>query len=78
MITLEILHMSNVISPPPLPFLNQVKQPVTHHFKPLKEALLHPGDFLLADWAKMDRAGVLHLGFQALHEYAHHKVRAGP
>ena len=35
-------------------------------FKPLSQALDDPGEFLLSDFAKMERAGVLHLGFQAL------------
>lgn len=56
-------------------YITQVKQPVTLSFKPLSQALGHPGDFLLADWAKMDRAAVLHVAFQALHEFANRKVR---
>lgn len=35
-------------------------------FKPLSQALDDPGEFLLSDFAKMERAGVLHVGFQAL------------
>jgi ubiquitin-activating enzyme E1 len=46
-----------------------VKQPATHHFKPLAQSLAEPGEFLLASFAKMERPGVLHLAFRALHEY---------
>lgn len=35
-------------------------------FKPLEQALKDPGEFLLTDFAKMERPGLLHLGFQAL------------
>ncbi|KAF9596666.1 hypothetical protein IFM89_012865 [Coptis chinensis] len=46
--------------------VTQVKQPKTLHFKPLKEALGDPGDFLLSDFSKFDRPPLLHLAFQAL------------
>lgn len=42
------------------------KEPKRLSFKTLSEALGDPGDFLLTDFAKMERAGLLHLGFQAL------------
>ena len=35
-------------------------------FKPLAQALEDPGEFLLSDFAKMERPGILHVGFQAL------------
>lgn len=35
-------------------------------FKPLAQALDDPGEFLLSDFAKMERPGILHIGFQAL------------
>jgi ubiquitin-activating enzyme E1 len=39
------------------------------NFKPLKEALSDPGDFLLSDFAKFDRPPLLHLAFQALDKF---------
>jgi ubiquitin-activating enzyme E1 len=35
-------------------------------FKPLSVALKEPGEFLLTDFAKIDRSAQLHVGFQAL------------
>uniref|UniRef100_A0A803MW84 E1 ubiquitin-activating enzyme n=3 Tax=Chenopodium quinoa TaxID=63459 RepID=A0A803MW84_CHEQI len=46
--------------------VTQVKQPKLLHFKPLREALSDPGDFLLSDFSKFDRPPLLHLAFQAL------------
>ncbi|KAL2611067.1 hypothetical protein R1flu_022759 [Riccia fluitans] len=46
--------------------VTQVKQPKVLKFKPLKEALKEPGEFLLSDFAKFDRPPLLHLAFQAL------------
>lgn len=46
--------------------VTQVKQPKVLKFKPLKEALKEPGEFLLTDFAKFDRPPLLHLAFQAL------------
>lgn len=46
--------------------VTQVKQPKVLHFKPLREALSDPGDFLLSDFSKFDRPPLLHLAFQAL------------
>ena len=48
---------------------NQVKMPETHSFKPLKESLASPGEFLMSDFGKFDRPPVLHLGFQALDRF---------
>ena len=45
------------------------KEPKTLDFKPLAQALDDPGEFLLSDFAKMERPGVLHLGFQALNAF---------
>ena len=50
-------------------YINQVKQPTTLSFKPLSEAIESPGEFLLADFAKMDRPPVLHMAFRGLHAY---------
>lgn len=41
----------------------------TLDFKPLAQALDDPGEFLLSDFAKMERPGILHLGFQALNDF---------
>lgn len=46
--------------------MSQVKEAKDVSFKPLREALESPGEFLLSDFSKMDRPGLLHLGFQAL------------
>lgn len=45
------------------------KEHKTLDFKPLMQALDDPGEFLLSDFAKMERAGILHLGFQALNAF---------
>ncbi|XP_019056522.1 PREDICTED: ubiquitin-activating enzyme E1 1 isoform X1 [Tarenaya hassleriana] len=49
--------------------VTQVKQPKVLHFKPLREALGDPGDFLLSDFSKFDRPPLLHLAFQALDRF---------
>ncbi|KAM7527640.1 hypothetical protein LguiB_031050 [Lonicera macranthoides] len=49
--------------------VTQVKQPKTLNFKPLREALKEPGDFLLSDFSKFDRPPLLHLAFQALDKF---------
>ncbi|KAG0577880.1 hypothetical protein M758_5G181300 [Ceratodon purpureus] len=46
--------------------VTQVKLPKVLRFQPLREALSNPGEFLLSDFAKFDRAPLLHLAFQAL------------
>ncbi|SCU79365.1 LAMI_0A08504g1_1 [Lachancea mirantina] len=43
----------------------QVKMPLKMKFKSLQDSLSQP-EFLFSDFAKFDRAGQLHLGFQAL------------
>ena len=47
----------------------QVKMPKIINFQPLSEQLKNP-KFLISDFAKFDRPQQLHLGFQALHEFA--------
>ena len=44
-------------------YLQQIKQPVTHSFLPLSEALVSSpnSSFLLADFGKMERPTLLHL-----------------
>ncbi|GAV66571.1 ThiF domain-containing protein/UBACT domain-containing protein/UBA_e1_C domain-containing protein/UBA_e1_thiolCys domain-containing protein [Cephalotus follicularis] len=49
--------------------VTQVKQPKVLNFKPLREALKDPGDFLLSDFSKFDRPPLLHLAFQALDRF---------
>ncbi|XP_068667888.1 ubiquitin-activating enzyme E1 1-like isoform X2 [Aristolochia californica] len=49
--------------------VTEVKQPKVLKFKPLKEALKDPGDFLLSDFSRFDRPPVLHLAFQALDKF---------
>ncbi|PKU84246.1 Ubiquitin-activating enzyme E1 1 [Dendrobium catenatum] len=55
--------------------VTQVKQPKVLQFKPLRDALRDPGDFLLSDFSKIDRSPLLHLAFEALdafrHEFGH-------
>uniref|UniRef100_A0A7S1XMG5 E1 ubiquitin-activating enzyme n=1 Tax=Phaeomonas parva TaxID=124430 RepID=A0A7S1XMG5_9STRA len=50
-------------------YVNQVKKPVELSFRTMREALVSPGEFLLADFAKMDRPPVLHQAFRGLHAY---------
>ncbi|KAK7385562.1 hypothetical protein VNO78_31285 [Psophocarpus tetragonolobus] len=49
--------------------VTQVKQQKVLKFKPLREALSDPGDFLLSDFSKFDRPPLLHLAFQALDKF---------
>ncbi|KAL3624006.1 E1 ubiquitin-activating protein [Castilleja foliolosa] len=49
--------------------VTQVKQPKVLNFKPLKEAMKDPGDFLLSDFSKFDRPPLLHLAFQSLDKF---------
>ncbi|XXG44320.1 hypothetical protein AAC387_Pa01g4156 [Persea americana] len=49
--------------------VTQVKQPKILNFKPLREALKDPGDFLLSDFSKFDRPPLLHLAFQSLDKF---------
>ena len=53
----------------------KVKEPKTVHFKPLTEAIADPGDFLLSDFAKLERPALLHLAFQALDEFQQSRGR---
>ncbi|XVE58985.1 hypothetical protein DITRI_Ditri05aG0007700 [Diplodiscus trichospermus] len=49
--------------------VTQVKLPKVLNFKPLREALKDPGDFLLSDFSKYDRPPLLHIAFQALDKF---------
>ena len=46
--------------------VTQHKVPKTVSFRTLEAALSEPGEFLLTDFSKIERPGVLHIGFQAL------------
>jgi ubiquitin-activating enzyme E1 len=50
-------------------YCNQVKVPTTVAFKSLRDALTSPGEFLVSDFAKFDRPGVLHQAFRGLHAW---------
>ncbi|KAH9309303.1 hypothetical protein KI387_037214, partial [Taxus chinensis] len=49
--------------------VTEVLQPKVLNFKPLKEALKDPGEFLLSDFSKFDRPQLLHFAFQALDKF---------
>ena len=46
--------------------MTQHKAPKQLAFKPLQQALQEPGELMLTDFSKIERPGLLHLGFQAL------------
>uniref|UniRef100_A0A8C7FIW2 E1 ubiquitin-activating enzyme n=1 Tax=Oncorhynchus kisutch TaxID=8019 RepID=A0A8C7FIW2_ONCKI len=48
--------------------VSQVKMPQKVVFKPLTVSMAEP-EFVMTDFAKFERPGQLHLGFQALHSY---------
>ncbi|XP_076839659.1 ubiquitin-like modifier-activating enzyme 1 isoform X2 [Brachyhypopomus gauderio] len=48
--------------------VTQVKMPKKVSFKPFSSSISEP-EFLLTDFAKFDRPGQLHVGFQALHAF---------
>lgn len=47
----------------------QAKMPKIIDFKPLRDQIAKP-EMLISDYAKFDRPGQLHIGFQALHSFA--------
>ncbi|KAE8729083.1 Ubiquitin-activating enzyme E1 1 [Hibiscus syriacus] len=49
--------------------VTQVKQPKLLNFKPLRDGIKDPGDYLLSDFSKFDRPPLLHLAFQALDKF---------
>ncbi|MBN3291066.1 UBA1 enzyme, partial [Polypterus senegalus] len=49
--------------------VTQVKMPKKIHFKSLSSSMAEP-DFIMTDFAKFDRPGQLHIGFQALRHFA--------
>ncbi|XP_011672400.2 ubiquitin-like modifier-activating enzyme 1 [Strongylocentrotus purpuratus] len=48
--------------------VSQVKMPEKVTFKSLRESLAEP-EMIITDYAKFDRPGQLHVGFQALHKF---------
>lgn len=50
-------------------YITQIKQPVVNKFKPYKEMLENPGEFMMSDFAKFDRPPVLHAAFRAVSKY---------
>mmetsp|Transcript_6972 Transcript_6972/g.20372 ORF Transcript_6972/g.20372 Transcript_6972/m.20372 type:complete len:1034 (-) Transcript_6972:1236-4337(-) len=53
--------------------VTKVKEPKTLNFKPLGECIADPGDFLLCDFAKLERPALLHVAFLALDEFQQKK-----
>lgn len=49
--------------------VTQVKVPKVLQFKPLRDAIKDPGEFLLSDFSKMDRPALMHSAFQALDRF---------
>jgi ubiquitin-activating enzyme E1 len=49
--------------------VTQFKEPKSITFTPLEIAVTDPGQFLLLDFAKFDRAPVIHVGMLALHAF---------
>lgn len=49
--------------------VTQFKEPKTIQFQPLADALKEPQEFLISDFAKIERPAVLHVAFQALDEF---------
>ena len=49
-------------------YVNQVKQPVVLSFGSMSQTWTAPG-MIITDWVKADQAAVLHLAFQALHQF---------
>jgi ubiquitin-activating enzyme E1 len=50
-------------------YITQIKQPVVKKFKPYKEDVNEPGEFMLSDFAKFDRPPLLHLAFRSVMQY---------
>lgn len=46
--------------------VTQVKESKVLSFQSLADAVKEPGEFLLTDFAKLERSPLLHIGFQAL------------
>ena len=49
--------------------VSKVKEPKTLNFKPLDQCIASPGEFLLCDFAKLERPALLHVAFLALDEF---------
>lgn len=50
-------------------YVHEVKQPKDICFKPMRESLSKPGEFLLTDFAKLGRSELLHFAFQGLDKF---------
>jgi ubiquitin-activating enzyme E1 len=50
-------------------YITQVKKPVTRSFQTYRKSLETPGEFLISDFAKLDRPPLLHLAYKALAQY---------
>ena len=49
--------------------VTQVKEPKTLSFRSMSDALQEPGEFLMSDFSKLDRASVLHVCLRALDRF---------
>ena len=49
--------------------VTQLKETKVLNFRTLSQALEEPGEFLLSDFAKLERPALLHVGFQALDKF---------
>lgn len=59
--------------------ITQVKQPKTLHFESLSKRIEDPGEFLPSDFSKLERPGLLHVGFQAVEKFCSvHKRMPNP
>lgn len=65
------LDLSYVSTPASQGYINQVKKPVTVSFRSYEECMADPKDdeFMITDFAKLDRPKVLHIAFKALGQY---------
>lgn len=67
--TFSIGDISNMTDYTKGGIVTQVKVPKTISMKSIKAAMDAP-EFVMTDFAKFERPGQLHIGFQALHAYA--------
>lgn len=63
------VDLSSCETPGTQGYITQVKKPVTLSFQSYAEALESPKEFMMSDFAKFDRAPLLHLCYKALHAY---------
>lgn len=69
--TFELVNvdLSTFTMPATQGYITQVKKPVTLSFQSYKEALDHPKELMMSDFAKFDRPPMLHLLYKGLHTY---------